>query len=400
MRFSGFVLLAALALTSARVQDVVMRRSAAVRRVSMTLSLLNPELEGRVPDVPLSPAVPSALTPPTLDQDQSLVQTEDFLFGDNVNLEWIEFDGSIPNGAVSIYNGYTERTDVVCKYKCEAGFYSPELGPFCRYPYGDREYYAPDFHVLANKDNFEFLEWKEDSHGSVPKHSVRTCANVGIYVGKNKYGLGKVVPQFEAFFLPWEGDEYWYKSYQVLTINRDMYTQHISDVRYALDEAAVFQFPPETMQISGVTNNECQTVSKTVTLSKTTELETTWSIGRGTMIGVTGSITAKIPFIGQGGIELGGEKTLQFDRGTTRVESMSHSVSVELSVPPSHSCRVRMEGRRFKADVPYSARLSRTYANGDTQWTSVSGTYDGVQIGEVRAVVDRCEPVPDARPCP
>ncbi|TMS03378.1 Natterin-4, partial [Larimichthys crocea] len=117
------------------------------------------------------------------------------------------------------------------------------------------------------------------------------------------------------------------------------------------------------MRISGVTNNECQTVVKTVTISKTSEVETTWNIGRETMLGITGSITAKIPLIGSGGIELSGEKTLQFSRGTTVVEALSHSVSVELTVPPNHYCRVRMEGRKIKADIPYTARLSRTYRN-------------------------------------
>uniref|UniRef100_A0A8C6PXN2 Natterin-3-like n=1 Tax=Nothobranchius furzeri TaxID=105023 RepID=A0A8C6PXN2_NOTFU len=338
-----FVLLlpALLALSSASLRDIV-KRSLHNQKVS----LLNPELE----DLPSS-----------------------FLFGDNVNLEWLIWDGSLPNGAISIYNSYTKRTDYVCKYKCEAGFYNPNLGSYCRYPYGNREYYASEFEILANKDNFEFLEWKEGSYGSVPQHSVKTCEGTGIYVGKNKYGLGKVVPQFEAFFLPWEGDEYWYKKYQ---------------------------YPPETMQISGVTNNECQSIVKRVTISKTSEVETTWNIGRGTMLGITGSITAKIPLIGSGGIELSGEKTLQFNRGTTVVESISHSVSVELTVPPNHICRVRMEGRKIKADIPYTARLSRTYLNGETQWTSISGTYDGVNIGEVRAVVDRCEPVADAKPCP
>lgn len=362
-----------------------------------TASLLNPELEGLVPEPTGNNVVSAPLTPADLEQQQGLPSS---IFGDNVNLEWLTWGGSLPNGAVAIYNGYTERTDYICKYQCEAGFYNPSLGPYCRYPYGDREYYAAEFEILANKDNFEFLEWKEDSYGSVPQHSVRTCSGVGIYVGKNKYGLGKVVPQFEAFFLPWEGDEYWYKNYQVLTINRDAYTQHITDVKYAIDEVALFQYPPETMRISGVTNNDCQTVVKTVIISKTSEVETTWNIGRSTMLGITGSITAKIPLIGSAGVELSGEKTLQFSRGTTLVEVLSHSVSVELKVPPNHSCRVRMEGRKMKADIPYTARLSRTYRNGETQWTSISGTYDGVQIGEVRAVVDRCEPVVDALPCP
>ncbi|XP_033946114.1 natterin-3-like [Pseudochaenichthys georgianus] len=392
MTLSVFFLLALLGLSSASLQDIV-KKSSLHRKVSF----LNPELEGQVPE-PTRNKVLGPLAPADLEQQQDLPSS--FIFGNNVNLEWLTWSGSVPNGAVAIYNGYTERTDYVCKYKCEAGFYNPILGPYCRYPYGDSEYYAPEFEILTNKDNFEFLEWKEGSYGSVPQHSVRTCPGVGIYVGKNKYGLGKVVPQFEAFFLPWEGDEYWYKSYQVLAINRDAYTQHISDVKYGIDEVAIFQYPPETMRISGVTNNDCQTVEKTVTISKTTELETTWNIGRSTMLGITGSITAKIPFIGSGGIELGGEKTLQFSRGTTVVESMSHSVSVALTVPPNHSCRVRMEGRKIKADIPYTARLSRTYRNGESQWTSISGTYDGVQIGEVRAVVDRCEPVVDAKPCP
>ena len=154
------------------------------------------------------------------------------------------------------------------------------------------------------------------------------------------------------------------------------------------------------MGISGVTNNDCQTLTKTVTISRSTETTTTWNIGRGTMLGVKGSMTATIPLLGSVGIELGGEKTYQFNQGTSVTAAISHSVSVELSVPPNHSCRVRMEGRKFTADIPYTARLSRTYQGGETQWTSVSGTYDGVQIGEVRAVVDRCEAVVDAKPCP
>ncbi|XP_060926980.1 natterin-3-like [Limanda limanda] len=317
------------------------------------------------------------------------------MFTDNVNLEWQAWSGSLPNGAVSIYNSYTKRQDYICQSGCEAGFYSPSLGPYCRYPYGDREYHTPKFKLLANKDNFEFLEWKEGSYGSVPEDSVRTCKGGSTYVGKNKYGLGKVVPRFTAFFLPWKGKEYWYKTYQVLAINKNAYTQHISDVKYAIDEVAIFQYPPEIMLMSVLTNNECQAVTKTVTISNTSEVETTWNIGRSTMLGITGSITANIPFIGSGRIELGSEKTLEFTKGTTMVESLSHSVSVELTVQPNYSCKVRMEGRKIKAGIPYTARLSRTYRNGETQWTSITGTYNCVQIGEMWAVVDRCKPVAD-----
>ncbi|TNM90072.1 hypothetical protein fugu_004306 [Takifugu bimaculatus] len=156
-----------------------------------------------------------------------------------------QWNGSLPNGAVAIFNGYTERTDYVCKVNCEAGFYTPSKGNFCRYPYADKEYASSKFEMLVNVDHFEFLMWVEDSYGSVPSYAIKTCANVDIYVGKNKYGLGKVVTRHEAFFLPWEGDEYWYKKYQVLAINRDSYSQHISHVEYAIDQMKLFHHPPE-----------------------------------------------------------------------------------------------------------------------------------------------------------
>ncbi|MGH0169717.1 UNVERIFIED_CONTAM: hypothetical protein FKN15_057360 [Acipenser sinensis] len=322
------------------------------------------------------------------------------IFGDNINLKWVSWNGTMPNGAMSIWNGYAERVDYVCKFNCEAGFYNPSKGPYCRYPYADKEYYAPNFELLVNQDHFEFVEWIDGSYGSVPTNGIKTCSGVGIYVGKNKYGLGKVATQHEAFFLPWEGDEYWYKKYQVLSINRESYTQHISHVDYGIDQIKLFHHPPETLRLSSVTNNECQTVKKTVNIEKTTEMETSWDIGRSTMLGITSGISTKIPLIGSASVDFTAEKTFQFSKGTAIVESISHSVSLEINIPPNHSCTMRMEGKKITADIPFIARLSRTYVNGDTHWTTVAGKYNGVQIGELKAVVDRCQPIADAEPCP
>jgi len=393
MKLLVLVLLALLGLSSASLQEIV-KKSSQHRKVS----ILNPVLEGRAPELGGLAVVSAPLTPAEFEGQQE--QPSSFMFADNVNLEWLTWAGALPNGAVAIYNGYTERTDYVCKYRCESGFYNPSLGPYCRYPYGDQEYYAPEFEILANKDNFEFLEWKEDSHGSVPPHSVRTCPGVGIYVGKNKYGLGKVVAQHEAFFLPWEGDEYWYKSYQVLAINTDGYSQHISQVTYAVDQMELFHHPPETLQLARVTNLECSSLHKTVRLEKSSTVEKTWDIGRQTHNGSVTTMSAKVPILGPGDVDFTEEQTVTFSEGTSMVESISHSVSVELLVPPNHSCAVRMDGRKMTADLPFSGRLSRTNHNGDTHWTTITGTYDGVRLGEINAVVERCQPVPDASPCP
>ncbi|KAM3611404.1 uncharacterized protein V6R79_018009 [Siganus canaliculatus] len=319
------------------------------------------------------------------------------VFGDNVNLEWVPWRGSLPNGAVSVDNSYTGRRDYVCKYGCYAGFYSPSLGQNCQYPREEHEYSGHPFEILVNRDNFEFLEWKQDSSGSVPQNSVKTCE--GTYVGKNRYGLGKVVSEHKAFFLPWEGDEYWYKYYEVLTINRDVNSQHISDVKYNIDKVAISKGPSRTMQISKTINNACQAVTKTVQMSKRTEVRNTWNFGSSTTLGITTSMKAGIPFIGAAGIEVSVQQTIDFSKGTTKVEARTHSVSIQISVPPNHTCEIRMEGRKITADIPYTARLSHTYSNGETRWKSISGKYTRVDFGQFKAVVDRCEPVIDAEPC-
>lgn len=321
------------------------------------------------------------------------------MFEENVNLKWVSWEGSLPNGSVSIYNGYAERIDYVCKFNCEAGFYTPSKGSYCKYPYANSEYSASKFEVLVNEDQFEFLEWKEGSYGSVPQYSVKTCPGIDIFVGKNKYGLGKVVTKHEAFFLPWEGEEYWYKSYDALAINRDAYSQQISHIVYAVDQVKLFHHPPETIQMARATNYECSSIEKTVLLQKTSTVEKFWDIGRQTRNGSTSTMIGKIPIINPDNVDFTKEQTVSFSEGTKMVETISHSMSIQVLVPPNHSCLVRMEARRMTADIPFTARLSRTYKNGNTHWTTVTGTYDGVKIGEINAVVERCNPIPDAPPC-
>lgn len=360
-----------------------------------TASILDPDVGNRISNITANETM---LTHLHLSEFKS---SRDVSFHSlkSTNLLWQDWRGSLPDGAISIYNGYARRYDYVCKYKCEAGFYNPSLGPHCRYAYGGKEKLGSPFAILVNKDQFELLEWKEGSYGSVPHNSLNTCSGVNVYVGKNKYGLGKVVPQHKAFFLPLKGKEYWYKTYQVLTFNKDISSEQIFDVKYKTNGVKIIKHPPETMCKSTITNNECQLVEKSVTLSKINQVQQKWDTSFSITAGVKSSITAKIPLIGSTGIEFSSEVTKQFSKGTTLVESNTHSVTVKQNVRPNHTCGVSMLGFKYKADIPFTARLQRTYRNGKTTTTFITGTYNSVQVGEVRAVVDRCKPIPNAKPC-
>ncbi|XP_056275691.1 natterin-3-like [Pseudoliparis swirei] len=363
--------------------------------------LLDPGLGGRVPNITAKRSTNQTLPTPVAIKNSLDQYSLDSLDINQTNLEWRVFNRSAPNGAISIFNKYVGRIDYVCQFWCNAGFYSSNVDPYCHYSLGGKEYtsFLWPFEILVNKDNFEFMEWKDGSYGSVPPNSIKTCSKE-VYVGMNEYGLGKVDVNDKVFYLPWEGSEYWYRYYQVLTLNKDINSEHLSEVQYKTDGVKPIEYPPETMRKSAITNYQCQTVTGTATLSKTYQVEQRWDTSFSITMGIDTSITAGIPIIGSAGIGFSEETTLEFTKGTTYIESTTHTVTVECKVPPNMSCGISMVGFKYGAEIPYTARLSRTYSNGKTTWTSISGTYKGVQMGEILAVMDRCEPVPDPTPCP
>ncbi|XP_014861316.1 PREDICTED: natterin-3-like [Poecilia mexicana] len=312
--------------------------------------------------------------------------------GDTGKLRWEKWNGSLPNGSVSIYNSYADRIDYICKVGCNSGFYNPRMGPYCHYPNKNKENLSSSFQVLVNEDNFEIVVWKEGSDGSVPKNSIRTCSSEEMYVGKNEYGLGKVDPKDKCFYLPWKGSQYWYRSYEVLThmmAEEDL----ISDVSYFINKAIIIKGLPTTLQSSTTVNHGLSPVIQTVSLTKTTTDERWWDISSSVTVGVTTTISTGIPFIVSGNIEISAETTHTFSGGHTWTEQISHSVTLQLTVPPNHSCTVKMVGYQYKMEIPFTAHLKRTYEDGETRSVIISGTYHGVQVGEIRVEVEPCQPL-------
>uniref|UniRef100_A0A672Z0R7 Uncharacterized protein n=1 Tax=Sphaeramia orbicularis TaxID=375764 RepID=A0A672Z0R7_9TELE len=272
---------------------------------------------------------------------------------DHTSLQWQSWTGSIPNGAVSIYNEEYKRTEYVAKCGLQPGFYSPSLDRYCHYPCGCEERRAGSFEILVNKDNFEFLEWKPDSYGKVPENAVKTLEGHDTYVARGKYGLGKVHASHKVFYYPWNGKEYKSSHYEVLTFRRDTIKEEIVDVKYKTNGVQIMKILRRSSQSQNPAHG-AQTL-----------------------------ISALVPK----------EESFGFNEGRTRTESISRSVKVEHEVPPRHSCTVKMEARMFSADIPFTAQLRRTYRNGKTATTTITGTYKGVQVGEVLAVVDPCVPL-------
>nr|XP_057927529.1 natterin-3-like [Doryrhamphus excisus] len=354
----------------------------------------DPALENQHPDI--APVKKSCKLPPSLRRNMS--DSESFHF-DESNLEWKTTSGDILQGAVSIYNSYSKRVDYICKVGCNAGYYNPESGSYCTFSYNGNGYSESPFEMLVNKDHFEVLLWKPGSYGSVTPSSIKTCQNEDLYVGKNQYGLGKVKVSDQAFYLAWGGTEYWYRDYQVLEVEKDVRKEDLMDIQYHTDGITPSEYPPEILNQDTVFNYNCQIIKRTSTLSKSISRSSKWDTTFAFTAGLGTTIQTGIPFIAEGKIQFRVSASYKLVKGTTLTETTTHSLSVDTVVPIGHSCTITMQGKKYGLDIPYTARLKRTYSTGETTWTSVTGTYRSVQVSEVQAVVDRCQPLPDAKPC-
>ncbi|NXM70676.1 NATT3 protein, partial [Serilophus lunatus] len=122
-------------------------------------------------------------------------------------------------------------------YGCNSGSYDPERGPFCSFPYAGYEYWTRNFNILVNPGGFEALDWVDDSFGTVPEEAVESCPSIDVFVGRSQDGLGKVSKEHQAFFVALNGQEVWYKWYQVLVAKRGPSLVSILDVSYNLSAA-------------------------------------------------------------------------------------------------------------------------------------------------------------------
>uniref|UniRef100_A0A8P4K723 Natterin-3-like n=1 Tax=Dicentrarchus labrax TaxID=13489 RepID=A0A8P4K723_DICLA len=361
MKLPALLLLLLLPLSSASLQDIV-KKSSQHRNVSVNLAP-----EDRIPEITSKRTMSTDEFLPSSAMLRQKRQTTSFC--NSEYLQWMTWTGSLPGGYVGISNS------------------------------DDKEVRGEPFDILVNKDNFEILEWQDGSYGSVPQHSVRTCWDYDIYVGKNKYGLGKVHVRNEAFFLPWKGSEYFYKSYQVLTCNQDVLSEDISDVRYNIDGAKISKPVLESMNNFSNINNDCRQVPLRPSYSSKERFEKRWDITHSFKAGVKMTFTGGIPGIISGSVEVGGEVSFQFSSGHTIVQENERSVSMEITIPPRHTCTVSLIGYRSQGRIPFTASLRRTYRNGQTRSMSISGTSTINQVSNIHIEVGNCEPIPGTMPC-
>ena len=83
-----------------------------------------------------------------------------------------------------------------------------------------------------------------------------------------------------------------------------------------------------------------------------------------------------------------------YTTGESVEESKEDSIEVEVTVQPHSQKSVTVTSNRYVMDLPYTCTLTTLYADGSTGVRdNYKGTYEGVQINEIRVVYEEDIPL-------
>ncbi|XP_065511427.1 natterin-3-like isoform X2 [Caloenas nicobarica] len=316
-------------------------------------------------------------------------------------LKWVPFEGELPADAVSNWNGYAKRMEYVCSTPvlgCNIGAHVPARGPFCFYPYGNWERRIGNFKVLVNVGGFEALGWVDDSFGNVPKNAVEGCPSVDVFVGRNRYGLGKVSKGQRAAFMVVDGEEVWYKWYQVLVVKKGPADVTISDVSYNMS-AAVEHGEDVTLTKTTARNEGCRAARQNVTLEEATEMEHDWQMDQRVFATVHGVLRAAPLAFNGTSWEATNVTNIPWVGGASASQYVVHTHVVEEELRARTACAVALEGRRLDVHVPFAAQLTRDFGDGQPHRVAVTGWARTRAVLGVRPGSKECWPITDLPPC-
>jgi len=248
---------------------------------------------------------------------------------------------------------------------------------------------------LVNKDNFEILEWKswaDINQGQVPFYAVKFCKSE--YISKDSTGLHSVTEKVL--------NQKKNMQTEVLSVNYDIIRQHLEIAEYVVKEEEKSE-RVEVIKHFSAQNMNCKPAKHVVKLDHGKDKSRAFLKGRTDTTGeaIEASVSGKILNV----VNVGGKRTLKSDQSILNSETESkldkalHSVSMEIEVPPNHSCVIEIKSKTFFARVPYSGQLIRQYRNGEERTTSITGIYDHQEIADLESFVYPCKPVPDPTRC-
>ncbi|KAF0893782.1 hypothetical protein E2562_029676 [Oryza meyeriana var. granulata] len=161
-------------------------------------------------------------------------------------------------------------------------------------------------------------------------------------------------------------------------------SRHIYNVDFRLSEARMYTEDIHDLHSQTVKNQASTTSKTTLTFTYTNTVASTWSTTVSLKMGVKTTLEAKVPFFGDGKIELSTEFSGSITWGKTETEQKQITKQISVDVPPMKKVTVKAIGSNGVCDIPFSYKQRDVLTNGqEVIHEFTDGMYFGVKTSDV-----------------
>ncbi|KAK3121656.1 hypothetical protein QOZ80_8BG0658210 [Eleusine coracana subsp. coracana] len=163
-----------------------------------------------------------------------------------------------------------------------------------------------------------------------------------------------------------------------LEVHETVLSRRIYDIEYHLNDVNINNLRPRTFVSRSIANNTNRPHSSTLNLSFSVTTERRWDSSVSWKIGVTTTISAGIPALANGSVEISNEFRGSYAWGSTQSETKEQSIEENIDVPPETQVTVSVVATEGTAEIPFSYYQEDLLTTGERVVTRM---HDGIFRG-------------------
>ncbi|KAK3123368.1 hypothetical protein QOZ80_8AG0629500 [Eleusine coracana subsp. coracana] len=174
-----------------------------------------------------------------------------------------------------------------------------------------------------------------------------------------------------------------------LELQETVISRRIYDVEYHTNDANIHGLKPRTFYSKTVANNSNSPTKSKLSIEYSVTTERRWDSNVSWKLGVTTTITAGVPVISEGSIEISSEFSGSYTWGKTQSHTEKYSIEEEIELLPHTEITISVVATEGNCDIPFSYYQEDILTTGEKIVTKMDdGIYYGVNCYGFKTVIN------------
>jgi hypothetical protein len=173
-----------------------------------------------------------------------------------------------------------------------------------------------------------------------------------------------------------------------LELHETVLSRRIYSVEYHLDDVNISGLKPRDYFFKTIENTTDRPQKSKMAVEYDVTTETRWDSSVSMKLGVTTTIEAGVPLVGEASVEISAEISGSYSWGKTEAKTKNYSSEEEVEVAPHTELTLRVVATEGRCDIPFTYTQEDILTTGETTVTKLGdGIYRGVNSYGFKTVI-------------